>query len=122
MTDFFTLMNTTNQSIQAQYQVTNFAGGTDPTVLLIAPAIVLLIVYAAIWWFVESRMDIGMTFFLLAEAGLMFGDPFLSSVKLSVGGNELTLPTVLFCAAIYEMAMIFVVMNDTRKQNNAGKE
>jgi hypothetical protein len=117
MVDFFTLINTTNQSIQAQYQVTNIVGGVDPTVLLILPSIILLIGYALMWWFADSRMDIGITFFLLPLAGLMFGDPFLMSVKLTLGGNEITLPMILFLAGIYEMAIIFAMMNDVRKSN-----
>jgi hypothetical protein len=117
MTDFFTLINTTNQSIQAQYQVTNIVGGVDPTVLLILPSIILLIGYTLMWWFADSRMDIGITFFLLPLAGLMFGDPFLMSVKLTLGGNEITLPMILFLAGIYEMAIIFAMMSDVRKNN-----
>jgi hypothetical protein len=117
MVDFFTLINTTNQSIQAQYQVTNIVGGVDPTVLLILPSIILLIGYTLMWWFADSRMDIGITFFLLPLAGLMFGDPFLMSVKLTLGGNEITLPMILFLAGIYEMAIIFAMMSDVRKNN-----
>jgi hypothetical protein len=117
MVDFFTLINTTNQSIQAQYQVTNIVGGVDPTVLLILPSIILLIGYVLMWWFADSRMDIGITFFLLPLAGLMFGDPFLMSVKLTLGGNEITLPMILFLAGIYEMAIIFAMMSDVRKNN-----
>jgi hypothetical protein len=117
MVDFFTLINTTNQSIQAQYQVTNIVGGVDPTVLLILPSIILLIGYVLMWWFADSRMDIGITFFLLPLAGLMFGDPFLMSVKLTLGSNEITLPMILFLAGIYEMAIIFAMMNDVRKSN-----
>lgn len=69
------------------------------------------------WWFADSRMDIGITFFLLPLAGLMFGDPFLMSVKLTLGTNEITLPMILFLAGIYEMAIIFAMMNDVRKSN-----
>lgn len=106
MTDFFTLLNTTNQSIQAQYQVITTSGGIDPTVLLLAPAIVLLLVYIGIWWFAESRLDVVISTFLLAVSSLMLGDPFLMSVKYATGSFDLTLPHVLMLMAIYEVLMI----------------
>lgn len=117
MTDFFTLINATNTSVQGQYEVITTAGGIDPTSLLLAPAIVLLITYVGLWWYSGRHVDPLLTFFLLAEAGLMFGDPFITSVKLEMGSLSLTLATVLFTAAIYHMATMFAELDHARKNS-----
>jgi len=101
------MANMTNQTVQQQLQVVVTQGGVDPTLTLIVPTIILLIVYAVMWYLVQKHEDIGLGFFLWAESGLMLGDPFLNSVKLESGGLTLTLAFVLFAATLYHVLMVW---------------
>lgn len=121
MFDFANATNLTNFTDQSQVYTITQSAGVDPTVAFIGSGILLLLIYAAMWWFIEKHGDMGMCFFLLAEAGLMFQNEWLMSVKLALGGQELTLPFILFTLSIYEFATVFAHYKDMQGARETGK-
>lgn len=104
---FLNMANMTNQTVQQQLQVVVTQSGIDPSLAYFLPSLALIVVYAVMWYLVQKHEDIGLGFFLWAEAGLMLGDPFLNSVKLQSGGLTLTLAFVLFTATLYHVLMVW---------------